>query len=183
LKNLLLDKVDYKVEETALGTWRRFMYPSGACFAEFRSHTVVLGLPLIHYTNGICPETGRRVVAKGIVAVGRLAVGGLAIGHASAGLLAVGQLAVGLLFGLGQASTGAVALGQLALGFLFGLGQFATGFVAIGQFGLGKYVLAQMGFGGHVWNQRAADPEAVEFFKSLLQKLSGPGRGLVYPWG
>lgn len=175
---MLLEKVEYKTEKTRRGTWRRFVYPDGRYFAEFKSHTVLFGLPLLHYSRGICPETGRRIVAKGIIAVGRLAMGGLAIGQGSLGILAVGQLAIGLLFGLGQGSTGVLALGQLALGVAFGAGQIATGVVAIAQIGLGKYVLAQIGFGQYVWSQGISDPEAVEFFKSLGEKIIAWFRGL-----
>jgi hypothetical protein len=166
--NLLLEKVEYKIEKTDWGTWRRFMYPNGVLFEEFVSHARYFGMPLLHYTRGKCPETGKRIVAKGIIAVGRLAVGGLAIGHASAGVIAVGQLAFGLMFGLGQACTGMYAVGQLALAVMFGIGQFATGQVVIGQFALGKYVLAQLGIGEHVWDMRGASNEAREFFKTLL---------------
>ncbi|MFO0956463.1 MAG: hypothetical protein U0800_03230 [Isosphaeraceae bacterium] len=168
MKNLLLEEVRYKVEETPNGTWRRFVYPNGQLFQEYVDNRQVFGLPLIHYTHGPCPETGRRVVATGFIAVGRLAVGVVAIGHASLGVVAIGQLALGLLLGLGQASTGALAIGQLAVGLAFGLGQLVTGYVAIGQFGLGRYVLAQLGAGVDVWDIRAAAPEAVRFFKSWL---------------
>jgi hypothetical protein len=168
MKNLLLEKVEYKIETTNFGVWRRFVYPNGAYFAEFKSHATFMGLPLFHYTRGKCPETGRRIIAKGMIAVGRLAAGILAIGHASFGLIAIGQLGLGILFGLGQGSTGLYAIGQLALGLMFGLGQFATGQIAIGQFAYGKYVLAQLGYGDYVWSMKRADPEAVIFFKSLL---------------
>src|SRR5256885_1818581 len=104
MKNQLLAEVEYKIDETPRGVWRRFLYPDGQLFEEFVSHRWVGGLPLLHYTRGRCPETGRRVVARGVVAIGRLAVGVVAIGHASAGVIAIGQLAVGLLFGLGQAA-------------------------------------------------------------------------------
>lgn len=172
MKNMLLEKVEYKIEKTNLGTWRSFVYPSGEYFSEFTSHNTMFGLPVLHYTRGKCPETGRRIVAKGIIAVGRLATGVIAIGHAALGVLAIGQLGLGLLFGLGQASSGVLAVGQLALGFYFGIGQVATGIIAIGQIGIGKYVLAQMGIGKYVWSQKTADPQAVEFFKSLLQKAT-----------
>ena len=90
MKNLLLEKVEYKIERTNFGVWHRFLYPNGACFAEFKSHAIFFRLPLLHYTRGKCPETGKRVVAKGVVAVGRLAMG----------ILAIGELGLGLLFGL-----------------------------------------------------------------------------------
>ena len=170
-KNVLLENVEYKIEETRLGVWRRYLSPSGAYFSEFKAHSTMLGLPLIHYTNGICPETGKRVVAKGVVAIGRLAAGIVAIGQASLGIIAIGQLALGLLFGLGQGSTGLVAIGQIAIGIAFGLGQLATGLTAIGQVGIGRHVLGQVGFGDHVWSTKRADPEAVEYFQSLYERV------------
>lgn len=148
--------------------WRRYVYARGDLFEEFVSHATIMGWPLLHYTRGRCPETGKRVVAKGVIAIGRLAVGGLAVGQAAAGLIAVGQLGLGLVAGLGQACTGIYAVGQLALGYQLGVGQLAIGLTAIGQFALGKYVLAQFGFGEFVWDMRGAAPEAREYFRALL---------------
>jgi hypothetical protein len=167
-RNLLLTEVEYKTEVTQLGVWRRYLYPTGMLFEEFASHRQILGLPLLHYTRGICPETGKRVVAKGIIAIGRRAVGVLAIGHASMGVIAIGQLAIGLFFGLGQASTGLFALGQLVIVLACGIGQVAIGDIVIAQFGLGQYVLAQLGFGVHVWDIRGASPEAEQLFRAIL---------------
>ncbi len=166
--NLLLEKVEYKTEKTASGVWRRYLYPSGQSFAEYKSDRTWFGLPLLHFTYGKCPETGKRVVAKGVVAVGRIATGILAVGQASFGLFAVGQLGIGILLGLGQGVTGIFAAGQLALGAYLALGQVAVGWISIGQFAVGEYVLAQAGFGTHVWSPKSADPIAVDFFKSLL---------------
>lgn len=168
MQNLLLQEIEYATEETPLGTWWRFVYPNGQLYAEFQSHRHLFGLPLIHYTYGRCPETGKRVVAKGIFAVGRVAIGLLAIGQASAGLIAVGQLGLGLLLGLGQASTGIFCLGQLAVGLVFGLGQFATGYIAIGQFAFGHYVLAQLGLGTYVVDTHQVSPVAKRFFEGLM---------------
>ena len=165
--NLLLEEVEYKIDQTNFGTWRRYVYTNGTSFSEFKSHATLFGLPLIHYTYGKNPETGRRVLAKGIIAVGRLACGFIAIGHISFGLVAIGQIAIGLVFGLGQLSTGLAAIGQLAIAAYLGLGQIAAGYIAIAQFGIGKYVLAQAGFGEFVWSVNRADPQAVEFFKAL----------------
>ncbi len=142
--NLLLDEIEYKIEETAGGVRRSYMYPSGALFTEYRSHLTVNGWPLLHMTRGICPETGRRMVARGVIAVGRMAVGVVAIGQWSAGVLAVGQFSAGLLLGLGQFTTGVVALGQIAVGLGFGLGQFAAGYYAIGQFAAGVETIGQL---------------------------------------
>ncbi len=168
MENMLLQKIEYKIDQTQHGQWRRFAYPTGQYFEEFVSHRKLFGLPLIHFTRGPCPETGRRTTAKGILAIGRLSIGVVAIGQASAGIIAIGQLAVGLLFGLGQLSTGAVAIGQMALGFVLGFGQFATGYVSIGQFAIGHYVLAQRGVGTFVWDMKTASAEARDFFTNIL---------------
>ncbi len=165
--NRLLEEIQYKIDQTKFGTWRRYGYANGANFEEFKSRTVLFGLPLVHYTYGRNPETGGRVVAKGILAVGRFAYGVIAIGHVAVGLLAVGQLAVGIGFGLGQFSTGVLAIGQAALGGWFGLGQFATGYIAIGQVAFGQYVLAQVGKGEFVLSMQRWDPEALRFFKAI----------------
>jgi hypothetical protein len=149
-ENLLLKEIEYQWEETALGTWRRYVYPNGSLFSEFKSHGHFGPMPILHYTYGKCPETGKRIVAHGFIAIGRLARGVIAFGHASVGIIAIGQLAIGLVFGLGQACTGAIAVGQVALGVLFGFGQVATGYVAIGQIAIGTYALAQFGVGTHV---------------------------------
>jgi hypothetical protein len=165
--NLLLEKVEYKVEETSFGVWRRYMYINGTSFHEFKTHTTMFGLPLIHYTYGRSPETGRRVCAKGIIAVGRIACGFIAIGQAALGLLAIGQLAIGIILGLGQLSSGIAALGQVAVGAYIGLGQFVVGYAAIGQIAFGKYVLAQIGIGEFVLSVKRADPQAIEFFRNF----------------
>jgi hypothetical protein len=171
MRNLLLEPIDYKIEETNFGTWRKFLHPNGDYYAEFISHAEILGIPVLHYTRGKCPETGSRVVAKGIIAVGRFAIGVVGIGQVSVGVIAFGQLGLGLLCGFGQATTGVLAFGQLAIAALFGLGQISTGFVAIGQFGVGHYVLAQMGFGANVWDMRQASPDARAFFTSLASRF------------
>jgi hypothetical protein len=165
--NTLLEKPDYKIEQTAAGTWRRYGYENGTSFHEFKSNATWNGWPLIHYTSGICPETGRRVVAKGVIAVGRMACGVIAIGQASIGIIAIGQLAIGFLFGLGQLATGVAAVAQAAIGVYFGLGQLVTGYIAIGQFAIGKYVLAQFGLGEFVLSVKRQDQQAIEFFKML----------------
>jgi hypothetical protein len=171
MRNLLFDPFDYKVDVTRFGMWRQYRHPDGNYFAEFKSHAQILGFPLIHHTRGKSPETGGRVVAIGVIAVGRYAVGIVGIGQVSLGVVAVGQLGLGFLLGLGQATTGIIAIGQVAIAALFGFGQMATGFVAIGQFGLGHYVLAQLGFGSHVWDMTRSSPAARDFFTSIANWL------------
>jgi hypothetical protein len=172
MKNMLLEKVDYKIEETPNGIWRRFVYANGEYFAEYRSKITILGLPLIHYTRGKCPETGRRIVARGFIAIGRFAVGVLALGHVSAGIIAFGQAGLGLLLGVAQASAGYMALGQLALGAHFGIGQIATGTTAIGQLAVGEYILAQTGIGHYSWTVDQVDPAARAHFRELWAMVS-----------
>src|SRR5690606_7722401 len=109
----------------AWGEWRRYLYPTGLMFAEYTTRARLGGLPLVHITWGISPETGGRVTARGVVAIGRRALGLVAIGQLAVGVIAIGQLALGVLFGLGQATTGAVALGQASLGALAAAGQVA----------------------------------------------------------
>ncbi len=45
MRNLLLEQIEYKIDETPLGTWRRFMYAEGSLFQEFVSHQRFFGLP------------------------------------------------------------------------------------------------------------------------------------------
>ena len=81
MKNLLLEKVEYKVERTYFGSWRTEFYETGARFAEFKSRDGTLEIPFRHYTAGICPETGKRLVARKVIAVGRKAAGVIAVGQ------------------------------------------------------------------------------------------------------
>jgi hypothetical protein len=169
-RNLLLEDIQYRIDETASGTWRRFVYPNGSRFEEYKSRAEFAGMPLLHYTYGICPETGRRITARGVIAVGRFARGIIAIGHVAFGIVAIGQASVGLVLGFGQATAGVFCIGQLAIGLIFGAGQVATGYIAIGQIALGSYVLAQIGWGNHVMDTRAVDPVAQNFFLRLIGK-------------
>jgi hypothetical protein len=146
------------------------MYPSGRRYADFTSNTTVLGLPLLHYTSGISPETGAHAVSRGFVAVGYRAIGVIAVGRLAAGLVAVGQVSVGII-SLGQAALGVAALGQLAIGLALGVGQLACGVVCIAQVGFGKWVLAQLGIGKNVWSIWLKDPDAIDFFKNLPESL------------
>jgi hypothetical protein len=167
-QNLLLENVTYSYEETERGVWRRYVYPNGERFAEYRTNKMWGSLPLLHYTYGRCPETGRRITARGVVAVGRFAHGIIAIGQMSLGLIAIGQISFGVIFCAAQAAFGSMAMGQVAVGLIFGVGQIAIGQVAIGQLAYGGYVLAQVGWGTHVFDTRGIDPAAKAFFLRLI---------------
>jgi len=155
--NALLQPVQYKVELTSMGVWKTYLSPGGSYYAEFTSHRTIGVLPLLHYTRGRNPETGRRKPAVGFIAIGRIAVGVIAIGQAAVGVITVGQLSIGLVIGVGQLATGLFSLGQVALALIFGLGQFATGLVAVGQFSLGYFAIGQQAFGAHVWSMTRHD--------------------------
>lgn len=185
--------IEYQLEWTPRGTWKRFDYPDGKRFTEYTSHSTFLGRPFLNYTSGIDPETKRVKTARGFIAIGPRAVGVIAIGQYARGFLAIGQLAIGvfalgqlsigLCFALGQLAIATAALGQLAIGgacagqiavgLFFAAGQFALGYVAMGLGGAGWYAYGQNFFGRHVWDMHHADPFAVEFFKSLRGWFAG----------
>ena len=127
---------------------------------EWKSEATFLGVPWLHVAWGRDAE-GRRRVAKGVIAVGQFTVGAVT----------VAQFGVGLLFGFGQFVAGLTTIGQFAAGVLFGLGQFTSGQVAVGQFAFGVWVLAQVGFGTHVWSVARKDVEAIEYFQNLAEQL------------
>jgi uncharacterized membrane protein (DUF485 family) len=130
---------------------------------EWRSRQEMFGLPLVHVAIGWNPETGKLRIAKGVVAVGQFGIG----------FITIAQFGFGLVFGFGQFLAAPVAVAQFALGLFFGLGQFATGYIAIGQLAAGVYVLAQQGFGEHVWSAKISDPAALEFFRGLRDCIFG----------
>ncbi len=78
--NLLNEPIDYQVTRTAFGTWKRYLYQSGALYSEFTSHAAIAGCPLVHIASGRNPQTGSIATARGVIAIGRKAVGFLAIG-------------------------------------------------------------------------------------------------------
>ena len=127
---------------------------------EWRSKQTFYGYPLIHVAFGRDAQNRIRV-AKGVIAIGQFGIG----------LVTFAQFGVGLLFGFGQMILGLTGIAQFAVTGLFGIGQFATGYIAIGQFALGYYALAQVGFARHLWSQAIKDPQAMEFFRQLLQNV------------
>jgi len=127
---------------------------------EWQSTQTFLGYPLIHVAVGK-DARGKRRVAKGVIAIGQFAVG----------LITIAQVGVGLLFGFGQIMVGCTALAQFALALYVGVGQFATGYTAVGQIVLAHYGLAQAGWATHLWSMSHRDPEAVAYFRQLLEVL------------
>ncbi|MDO9350110.1 MAG: hypothetical protein Q7U55_02615 [Deltaproteobacteria bacterium] len=72
---------------------------------------------------------------------------------------------------IGVTSSAGVIVGHINTLLLI-LDPTHPGEVTIGQVAFGKYVLAQLGFGEHVWSMDRADPEAVAFFKSFLSRFT-----------
>ncbi|WP_339742175.1 hypothetical protein [uncultured Rubinisphaera sp.] len=166
-RSMSLEEIEFEIIESQNGILKRFVYENGTSFEEYISHATWLGMPVYHRTSGRSPVTGKLVPAKGVIAVGRRAYGVIACGQIACGLITFGQLSLGVLFGIGQATTGLVAIGQLGISAFFGLGQIVIGHMAIGQVAYGRYVLAQLGWGDHVWDTRNADPAAVQCFEWL----------------
>lgn len=127
---------------------------------EWQSSQTFLGYPLVHVAFGK-DARGKWRVAKGIVAIGQFGVG----------LVTVAQFGVGLLFGLGQFIIGFTALAQFALAVYLGVGQIALGYAAVGQVVLAHYGLAQAGWASHLWSSKHQDPEALAYFRHLLETL------------
>jgi hypothetical protein len=167
MSNMLLQPADFQTVQTALGTWHRHLSVGGDYYAEFTSHRRLLGLPLVHYTHGRHPQTGRRKTAMGIVAVGRIAIGVFAVGQLAIGFCPLGQLSLGLVVGIGQLALGLAAMGQIALADVFCIGQIAIGHIAIGQCAVGHYVLGQARYGAHILTMKGAVAAARHFFRML----------------
>jgi hypothetical protein len=127
---------------------------------EWKSKQTFYGYPLLHVAFGRDAQNRIRV-ARGVIAIGQFGIG----------LITFAQFGIGILFGFGQFILGLTGLAQFAITGLFGIGQFATGYIAVGQFALGYYALAQLGFAEYIWSGGVKDPEAVEFFRQMLQSV------------
>ncbi|MBN2029422.1 zinc ribbon domain-containing protein [bacterium] len=127
---------------------------------EWKSQKTLFGHPLIHIAFGR-NEKGKLRVAKGFIAIGQFAVGAFT----------VAQFGIGLIFGLGQFIFGLTAVAQIAITALFGCGQVAIGYVAVGQLVFGYYGLAQVGIAKYLWSFGRKDPEALDFFSRLGEKI------------
>jgi hypothetical protein len=127
---------------------------------EWKSHTTVLGYPLVHVAFGR-DARGRLRVAKGVIAIGQFAIG----------LVTLAQFGIGILFGFGQFFLALTAVAQVAVTPVFGIGQLATGYIAIGQLAVGYYTLGQFAYGVYAWSVNQRTPEALEFFLRLFPFL------------
>jgi hypothetical protein len=121
-------------------------------FYEYKSRTILLGVPLIHVMLGPTWLVGFRP-ARGIIAVGNIAVGFAAFGGVAMGLVAFGGISLGI-----------VCVGGMALALGLGAGGIATGYWAVGGIAIGVYALGGLGIGAHTLQN---DPD-------LLRILGAP---------
>jgi hypothetical protein len=167
MPNLLLQPVDWKVDEGSFFVVKRYLSPATGSYTEYTSRMRMGQLPLVHITLGRDPETGRRKTARGVIAIGRFAFGLVAFGQVAVGAIAIGQASFGAL-ALGQAAISAtVALGQLSVAPIFALGQVSVAYTAVGQVAVGAFAMGQEAFGPHVWTTTKKDPEAEAHFRKL----------------
>jgi hypothetical protein len=125
---------------------------------EYRSKRTLWGWPLVHVASGYDADTGRKRIARGIIAIGDVAIGGVAIGGCAVGGVAIGGCAIGL-----------ITLGGAAFGLLLALGGLAvSAAVAMGGGAVGYYAFGGGAVGAHPLGGNSRDPQAVEFFSTLL---------------
>ncbi|WP_225672596.1 hypothetical protein [Bradyrhizobium hereditatis] len=124
-------------------------------FYEYKSQTILFGLPLIHVMLGPTWLIGFRP-ARGIIAVGNIAIGFVAFGGVAVGLAAFGGISLGL-----------ACVGGLALALGLGAGGIATGYWALGGIAVGVYAIGGLGIGAYTLQD---DP-------NLLRILGAPSAG------
>lgn len=108
---------------------------------EYRSEIELFGLPLIHITRGVDPNTGRRRVSRGIIAIGEVAIGLIAVGGFALGGIAIGGMGIGLL-AIGGLALGVMAFGALSFGLFFAMGTVALSLMyAIGWSALAPHFI------------------------------------------
>ena len=130
---------------------------------DYRSEATLFGLPLVHITSGVDPETGKVRVSKGIIALGGRAQGVLAIGGLATGAIAIGGCAIGVV-AFGGAALGLFSFGGMAIALLFAIGGGAIAPIALGGGALGYMVLGGGGMGAHLSTANIHDPAAQQFF-------------------
>jgi hypothetical protein len=118
-------------------------YGFGASY-DYKSPWTIGGLPLLHVSGGLDPQTLRPRIAKGVIAIGNVAFGIVAIGGVACGLFTVGGASLGLL----------CAVGGAALGLGVSIGGFAVGTIAIGGAAIGfSYAVGGVALVPHLLEQ------------------------------
>jgi predicted Ser/Thr protein kinase len=156
---------------------------------QWKSQSTFMGWPLVHIAYGHHPDTGEKLVAKGLIAIGDVAVGGIAFGGVSVGLASFGGVALGLnavggcaialqlaaggcaigALAVGGAAVGALAMGGAAVGGI-ALGGAGVGYLALGGGAAGQYSINRQG----TWNPESfADTMMAETLCDPLMPLLG----------
>jgi serine/threonine protein kinase len=130
---------------------------------DYRSKATLFGLPLLHVTSGVDPQTGRQRVAKGIIAIGGVAQGVVAFGGVAMGGFAFGGLAIGV-FAFGGCALGLAAFGGGAMALIAAVGGGTVAPIAIGGGAIGYLAFGGGAIGVHVLDAVTRDPVAEQFF-------------------
>ena len=134
------------INESKSGEYSQEVAISSGRDFEYRSEDELFGLPLIHITRGIDPNTGRHRVSRGIIAVGEVAIGVIAVGGFALGVIAIGGMGIGLIT-IGGVAVGVIALGALSFGLFFAMGAVALSLMyAIGWSALAPHFIGANGF-------------------------------------
>ena len=120
---------------------------------EYKSQTILFGLPLIHVIFAPVWLVGFRP-ARGIIAVGNIATGFVAVGGVAIGIAAFGGISLGLM-----------CVGGIALALGLGMGGIATGYWALGGIAIGVYALGGLGIAAHTLQK---DPNMLRNLSTLF---------------
>ena len=151
---------------------------------DYRSQATLFGLPWLHVTSGLDPQTGRMRVARGIIAIGDRAIGGIAFGGFALGGVAFGGAAIGVV-AVGGGALGLISFGGLAIALIAALGGGAIAPIAIGGGAVGYLVFGGAGgkgVGAHVFDSVTHDPVARQFFLPWATAIIANLKWMVTPF-
>ena len=137
---------------------------------EYRSKTMLFGMPLLHIAIGANPATGRKRSAKGIIALGSAPRGVIAFGDIAVGVVACGIVSFGVV-STSVVAVGVVALGSASVGLLLAVGGVAMAPVAMGGAAFGYYASGTIAAGMHAIGSGSSDPLAGKFFNTWADKF------------
>lgn len=157
--------------------------------SEYKSKKCIGDWPLLHFSFGLDPITGKPRAARGIIAIGNKATGVIALGGIAKGIVAFGGMALGVV-AIGGLGLGILTFAGLGLGLLFcyggvaigwlAYGGVAIGYGAVGGWACGYYAMGGAANGVHKITNRLRDPDAQAFFNSF-QPFLRPSF-LVWAW-
>ncbi|MBI4650798.1 zinc ribbon domain-containing protein [Candidatus Desantisbacteria bacterium] len=96
---------------------------------EYKSETIILGLPLLHISFKYRPNK-IPVPAKGIISIGQLGIGIINISQFGAGIISISQFTVAF-YALAQFAIGYSLIAQIGLYINKGYGQFVWSIIKI----------------------------------------------------